>query len=65
MTATTHAAFDANTEGLEVTKAFAERVHGSTIIVAGVNRGGIGFSTAQAFVSITQHSLYAFKLTLV
>ncbi|KAH6957924.1 hypothetical protein BKA56DRAFT_197465 [Ilyonectria sp. MPI-CAGE-AT-0026] len=51
MTVTTHAAFNANTESLEVAKAFAERVHGSTIIVAGVNRGGIGFSTAQAFAS--------------
>ncbi|KAI0881980.1 putative short-chain dehydrogenase [Annulohypoxylon maeteangense] len=50
MTATTHN-FDQSTDALEVAKAFAERVHGKTIIVTGVNLKGIGFTTAQAFAS--------------
>ena len=54
MPTTTHPEYNANTEALEVAKAFAERIRGKTIIVTGVNRGGIGFTTAQAFV---RHSL--------
>jgi hypothetical protein len=48
---TTHPDFDANTEGLEVAKAFADRISGKTVIVTGVNLNGIGFTTARAFVS--------------
>ena len=51
MTATTHASFGENTEGLEVAKAFGENIRGKTILVTGVNRAGVGFTTAQAFVS--------------
>lgn len=47
----THPEFNANTEGIEVAKAFADSVRGKTIIVSGVNRNGIGFTTAQALVS--------------
>lgn len=48
---TTHADFNANTEALEVAKAFSESIRGKTILVTGVNLGGIGFTTTQAFVS--------------
>ena len=51
MVITTHPEFNANTEGLEVAKAFPESIRGKTVLVTGVNRGGIGFTTAQAFVS--------------
>ncbi|KAI1212170.1 putative short-chain dehydrogenase [Annulohypoxylon truncatum] len=50
MTATTYD-FNENTEALEVAKAFAERIHGKTIIVTGANLKGIGYTTAQAFAS--------------
>lgn len=53
MAATTHSEFNANTEGLEVVKAFASQIRGKSVIVTGVNRGGIGFATAQALVSTT------------
>lgn len=32
-------------------KAFSGAIRGKTVLVTGVNRGGIGFSTAEAFVS--------------
>jgi hypothetical protein len=51
MTATSHPEFNAQTEGLEVAKAFAEEIRGKTVLVTGVNRAGIGFTTAEAFVS--------------
>ncbi|RYP64385.1 hypothetical protein DL771_008779 [Monosporascus sp. 5C6A] len=51
MPTTTHPEFDANTEALEVAKAFADGVRGKTIIITGVNRSGIGFTAAQAFAS--------------
>jgi hypothetical protein len=51
MTTTTHAGFNDKTEGTEVAKVFAGVVCGKTILVTGVNRGGIGFTTAEAFVS--------------
>lgn len=50
MATTTYSAFDEKTEGLEVAEAFASNIHGKSIIITGVNRGGIGFSTAQALV---------------
>jgi hypothetical protein len=53
MTATTHPEFDGKTEGMEVAEAFAEAIHGKTILATGVNRRGIGFTTAEAFVSAT------------
>ncbi|KAH7364732.1 putative short-chain dehydrogenase [Rhexocercosporidium sp. MPI-PUGE-AT-0058] len=51
MTTTTYPQFDGNTEALEVAKAFADSVRGKNILVTGVNRGGIGFTTAEAFAS--------------
>ena len=51
MTATTHSEFKANTEALDVAKAFPDAIKGKNIIVTGVNKGGIGFTTAQAFAS--------------
>ncbi|KIW26835.1 uncharacterized protein PV07_06638 [Cladophialophora immunda] len=51
MTVTTHAHYDERTEALEVAKAFAEAIKGKTILVTGVNRQGVGFTTAQAFAS--------------
>lgn len=56
MTTTTYARFDENTESLEVAKQFEGQIHGRKILVTGVNRGGIGFSTAQAFVSNARHA---------
>lgn len=51
MTTTTYSDFDQKTEGLEVAEKFAGEIQGKTILVTGVNKGGIGFSTAEAFVS--------------
>ncbi len=51
MTATTNLEFNEKTEALEVAQAFAQSIRGKTILVTGVNREGIGFTTAQAFVS--------------
>ncbi|KAJ2896768.1 hypothetical protein MKZ38_005256 [Zalerion maritima] len=51
MTATTHNDFNANTEGVEVATAFADGIRGRTIILTGVNRGGLGYSAANAFAS--------------
>lgn len=57
MASTTHAEFNAKTENLEVAKAFASEIQGKTIIVTGVNRGGIGFTTAQGFVRLQDLTL--------
>ncbi|PVH76635.1 putative short-chain dehydrogenase [Cadophora sp. DSE1049] len=51
MTATTYTEFGSKTEALEVAKAFSESVRGKNILVTGVNRGGVGYTTAQAFAS--------------
>lgn len=56
MATTTYPKFTETTEALEVAEAFACGIRGKTIIVTGVNRGGIGFSTSQAFVSYPQVS---------
>lgn len=49
--ATSHAEFNRDTEGLDVAKAFPDAIRNKTILVTGVNRGGVGFSTSHAFVS--------------
>lgn len=54
MTGTTHSEFDAKTEALDVAKAFPESIRRKTVLVTGVNLGGIGFTAAQAFVSTKQ-----------
>jgi hypothetical protein len=51
MTTTTCAEFNDKTEGKEVAKAFAGVIRGKTVLATGVNRGGIRFTTAEAFVS--------------
>ncbi|KAH7419724.1 putative short-chain dehydrogenase [Cadophora sp. MPI-SDFR-AT-0126] len=51
MTATTNTEFGSKTEALEVAKAFAESLRGKNILITGVNRRGIGYTTAQAFAS--------------
>ncbi|OAP54393.1 hypothetical protein AYL99_11494 [Fonsecaea erecta] len=51
MTAVTHTEFNADTESLDVAKAFAGSIQGKNILITGVNKGGIGFTTAQAFAS--------------
>jgi hypothetical protein len=48
---TTHSEFNNKTEGIEVAEAFAGVIRGKTILVTGVNLGGIGFTTSEAFVS--------------
>ena len=50
MTSTTHPEFNDKTEALEVAKAFPENVKGRNILITGVNKGGIGFATAEALV---------------
>src|SRR4051812_36545259 len=50
MTTTSHQEFNAQTEALEVARVFADGIHGKTVIVTGVNRGGVGFATVEAFV---------------
>ncbi|KAG8668433.1 hypothetical protein FPOAC2_07716 [Fusarium poae] len=49
MPSTTHSEFGAQTEAVDVAKAFAGSIRGKTILITGVNRAGIGFSTAHAF----------------
>jgi hypothetical protein len=58
MPSTTYPEFGHDTEALEVATAFADGIHGKTIVVTGGNRKGIAFSTAEALVSTTTPSLY-------
>ncbi|OBT85349.1 hypothetical protein VE02_06005 [Pseudogymnoascus sp. 03VT05] len=48
---TTHPEFNDETSALEVAQAFASGITGKTILITGVNKNGIGFSTAEAFAS--------------
>lgn len=50
MTGTTHSEFGHDTEGSTVAQAFADRIRGKTILITGVNRGGLGYSAAHALV---------------
>ncbi|SPN98640.1 related to double substrate-specificity short chain dehydrogenase/reductase 2 [Cephalotrichum gorgonifer] len=43
--------FNEATEALEVAKAFPDQIRGKTVMITGVNVGGLGFTTAQAFAS--------------
>lgn len=52
MTGTTKPQFNGETEGLEVAAAFADSIRGKTVLITGVNQGGIGFTTAEAFVTL-------------
>ncbi|EED13787.1 short-chain dehydrogenase, putative [Talaromyces stipitatus ATCC 10500] len=51
MPATTHPEYNDSTEALEVAQAFAGNIRGRTVVITGVNRGGIGYATAEAFAS--------------
>jgi hypothetical protein len=51
MTSTTHSEFNSNTEAAEVVQAFSASIRGKTILITGVNLGGLGFMTAEALVS--------------
>lgn len=50
MTATTNPKFNDATEATEVAAAFPKAIKGKTILITGVNKSGIGYSTAEAFV---------------
>lgn len=51
MPSTTHPEFNADTEGLEVARAFSDGIRGKTVMVTGANIKGVGFSIAEALVS--------------
>lgn len=51
MTSTTHSDFDKTTEATDVAAAFPQAIKDRTILVTGVNRQGIGYTTAEAFAS--------------
>ncbi|KAK5098489.1 hypothetical protein LTR70_002702 [Exophiala xenobiotica] len=51
MTSTTHSDFDKATEASDVAAAFPQAIKDRTILVTGVNRQGIGYTTAEAFAS--------------
>ena len=51
MAALTHPEFDSTTEGLTVAAAFGPSIKGRTILITGVNKLGIGYTTAEAFAS--------------
>lgn len=57
MTTTTHSDFNATTPALDVAAAFPKSIEGRDILITGVNRSGIGFSTAEAFASQSPHCL--------
>jgi hypothetical protein len=50
MTATTNPTFNDQTEATEVAAAFSDQIKGKTILVTGINKDGIGFSTCEALV---------------
>jgi predicted phosphoribosyltransferase len=52
MPSTTYPEFDQTTEAVDAAKAFANEIKGKTVLVTGVNRGGIGYATAVAFVRL-------------
>ncbi|KIX97022.1 uncharacterized protein Z520_07136 [Fonsecaea multimorphosa CBS 102226] len=50
-TATTHPDFSSTTDGLDVAAAFPSAIKDRTILITGVNRKGIGYSTAESLAS--------------
>ena len=50
-------AFGFDTEGLAVAAAFSSAIKGRTILITGVNRKGIGYSTAESFASQSPQTL--------
>jgi hypothetical protein len=65
MTATTYSNFNEKTESLEVAEKLADQILGKTILVTGVNLGGIGFTTAKAFVLIINTLPLQLQLTIL
>lgn len=63
MATTTHPDFSDNTEAIEVADAFSSGIRGKIVLVTGVNRGGIGFSTSQAFVCEIELPVIPIQLT--
>ena len=59
MASTSRSDFNDQTEALDVAKTFVEGIRGKTVIVTGANRDGIGFTTAEAFVSACQTLLHS------
>ena len=51
MTSTTHSNFDKATGAIDVAAAFPQAIKDRTILIAGVNKEGIGYATAEAFAS--------------
>lgn len=51
MPSTTYAEYVATTEGIHVAAAFADRIKGRTILITGVNKLGLGYTTAAALAS--------------
>ena len=51
MTSTTHTNFDRSTRAIEVAAAFPQAIKDRTILITGVNKLGIGYTTAEAFAS--------------
>lgn len=51
MTSTTHPEYNSFTDGLTVAAAFGSSIKGRTILITGVNKLGIGYTTAGAFAS--------------
>jgi hypothetical protein len=66
MNRATHSKYGEKTEALEVAAAFPSAIRGKTILVTGINRSGIGFTTVEAFVSnFIRISLGYVNLTLI
>ena len=55
MSKITNAAFGAATEAKEVAAAYPDAIKGKTILITGVNKEGLGYATAEAFVSSKPH----------
>jgi NAD(P)-dependent dehydrogenase (short-subunit alcohol dehydrogenase family) len=51
MTSTTHSNFDKHSEALDVAATFPQSIKDRTILVTGVNKKGIGYTTIEAFAS--------------
>jgi hypothetical protein len=62
MATTSNPNYNAQTEALDVAKAFHEEIKGKIVIITGVNLTGIGFSAAEAFVSNIRESASFFSV---
>ena len=51
MTSTTNASFDKDTQAIDVATAFPDSIKDRTVLITGVNKGGIGYTTAEAFAT--------------